>query len=181
MSRSIDEEIIRYHEDRLERLSVVATTRPPSGQILGWVPIESQDPHGTIATPPPARARSKVANATSMAATFEMQNPGIERGPEGTVPLLRRRVPLTKNLRDASHKRKVDGRRLLPESGSSVPDGPSPPAGWYHGTMSQSATGYGCEAVLAVWDPWCELTDDHSISQFGLQNYDNPQLQSLEA
>jgi Neprosin len=178
---AIDEEIIRYHEERLKRLRVVATTRTPSGQILDWVPIESQDLHGRIATPPPTQQhRTKVASVTSMAATFEMQELRIERGPEGTVPLLRRRFALTKKLRNAARKRKVDGRRLQAHCGSTVPDVPPDP-GYYHGTMGQSATCYGCEAVLAVWDPWCELAGDHSISQFGIQNYDNPQLQSLEA
>ena len=182
MPRSIDHEVIRYHEERLKRLRVVATTRTPSGQILDWVPIESQDPNGTIATPPPAtRHRTKVASATGMLATLETHSPGIEHGPEGTVPLRRRRVPATKKLHHTSHKRKVDGRRIRQQFESSPSGGFADPAGYYHGTMGQSTTCYGCESVLAVWDPWCELSADHSISQFGIQNYDNPQLQSLEA
>ena len=35
--------------------------------------------------------------------------------------------------------------------------------------------------MLSLWDPWCQLSGDHSLTQCGLQNYDNTQLQSLEA
>src|ERR1035441_7195731 len=110
---TVDQEIVRYHEQRLKRLRPVATTRTPSGQVLDWVPIESQHPHGTIASPPPTREeRTKVATATTMAGTFEMEDVS-QRGPEGTVPLLWRRFALTDKLRKASRKRKVDGRRRL--------------------------------------------------------------------
>jgi hypothetical protein len=182
-SLAVNPEVVRYHEERLKRLQPVATTRTPSGQILDWVPIESQDPDRKIATPPPTpKDRTKVASATTMATTFEMDALHIQRGPEGTVPLLRQRFALTERVQKASRKRKVDGRRVMAQSGSSEPVAPPDLDGYYHGTFDQSVTCYGCESVLAVWNPCCELADDHSISQFGIQNYYNPnEAQSLEA
>ncbi|MGA3341807.1 MAG: neprosin family prolyl endopeptidase [Methylocella sp.] len=50
---------------------------------------------------------------------------------------------------------------------------------------SQSTTVYGCDGFLNVWDPSINNPagpgDDHSIMQTWLQNYDKPQLQSIEA
>ena len=84
----IDENIIKYHKERLGRLPIVKTTRTPSGQILDWIPRESQCPQGRIATPPPSKKHTtQVAGVHAMAATFEMNDLRIERGPAGTVPL----------------------------------------------------------------------------------------------
>jgi hypothetical protein len=91
--------------------------------------------------------------------------------------VLRPRLPLAGKFEDFRRKRKVDGRRLMKDSGFPPPD----PAGYYHATAAASATCFGCLSVLSLWDPHCENDLDHSISQFGIQNYDNPQLQSLEA
>lgn len=53
--RAFEKEIRDYFENRHKRLEIVATTRTPSGQLLDWVPIESQLKSGKIATPPPDR------------------------------------------------------------------------------------------------------------------------------
>ena len=57
------------------------------------------------------------------------------------------------------------------------------PAGYFHSLSSQSATVYGADAWLNLWDPAVDIPsspgDDHSISQLWLQNYQKPQLQSL--
>ena len=176
-------EIVRFFEEQRKLLPVVKTTRTPSGQILDWIPIESQHPEGgLIATPPPERYVSP-AGPTHRPATFEMDDFSIERGPAGTVPVLRRdfsRLHVTDKLRDYPRKRKVDGRRLVHHAGK-APIADPDPFGYYHATSAQSATGYGCQAVLNMWDPYCELSGDHSLSQLGIQNYDNPKLQSLEA
>jgi hypothetical protein len=177
-----NEEIVRFFEDQRKRLPVLKTTRTPSGQLLDWVPIEAQQPQGKIATPPPHKSR-RADEPSRQPATFEMDDPRIERGPAGTVPVLRRdfsRLHVTDKLRDYPRKRKVDGRRLAPRSDKPPPADPDP-FGYYHATSAQWATCYGCEAVLNMWDPYTEFSSDHSISQFGMQNYDNPLLQSLEA
>jgi hypothetical protein len=44
-------EITTYFEERRKRLNVVKTTTTPSGQILDWIPIESQFPGGKVPRP----------------------------------------------------------------------------------------------------------------------------------
>ena len=55
------------------------------------------------------------------------------------------------------------------------------PTGYFHATSGEKLTCYGAETVLNVWGPALENSGDHSIMQLGLQNYDLPKLQSLEA
>src|SRR5437867_3317437 len=81
-----------YFEARAARLQVVATTRTPMGQILDWVPIESQLRKGTIAKPPPAEERKEDTRGSRKVklTTFELERPDAKRGPEGTIPILRK-------------------------------------------------------------------------------------------
>src|SRR5438270_13140698 len=164
-------------EESRQRMKVVKTTRTPSGQTIDWVPIESQGPGGKIATPPPGpKQEMPVVEREHRAAAFEMNDAAAERGPAGTVPLLRRdfsRVANTGSGGLRERKRKVDGRLLTPHS-SHPPFADPDPAGYYHATSAEFTTCYGCKAVLNVWAPACQLSSDHSISQFGIQNYDNP-------
>jgi hypothetical protein len=46
-------ETVTYFEERQKRLRVVKTTYTPQGQVLDWIPVESQHPRGEIASPPP--------------------------------------------------------------------------------------------------------------------------------
>jgi hypothetical protein len=163
-----DEEIVRFFEEQRKRLPVFKTTRTPSGQVLDWIPVEAQHPHGKIATPPPAReGQGRAVEPSRRAATFEMNDTRIERGPDGTVPVLRRdfsRLHVTGKLSDYPRKRKVDGRWLTPRADKPSVADPDP-FGYYHATSAQWAIGYGCEAVLNMWDPYTEFSSDHSISQ----------------
>ncbi|WP_437800534.1 hypothetical protein [Sorangium sp. So ce693] len=87
---------------RPPRKHVVATTVTPDGQIVDWIPIESQTPDGKIATPPagptapegasppPPASPDGAAPARSPDAATVQLGP---RGPAGTVPVLRPRRP----------------------------------------------------------------------------------------
>jgi hypothetical protein len=86
---------------RPPRQHVVATTVTPDGQIVDWIPIESQTPDGKIATPPagpmgpdganppPASPDGAAPPRSPMAASMQLG----PRGPAGTVPVLRPRRP----------------------------------------------------------------------------------------
>src|SRR5215831_19112938 len=86
-------EITEYFERRLERLKIVKTTSTPRGQLLDWVPIESQHPKGQIASPPPGPVpmaeQHQDGERNEEWGRAELEHPGVERGPEGTVPILR--------------------------------------------------------------------------------------------
>jgi Neprosin len=179
------EEIASYFEARHKRLSIVKTTRTPSGQIIDWVPLKSQVSDGKIASPPRLpKSREKTPDPRWLPARFELENTTVDRGPPGTVPILRRKFDPTKRFDEVLNKRRVVERLLIPRKDSPLPGHDYAPPnlfGFYHTTSAENTTCYGCETILNVYDPFCELDSDHSISQIGLKNYDNPALQSLEA
>lgn len=175
----LNPEIAQYFEARKSRIKPVKTTTTRSGQILDWVPVESQVADGKIATPPPAPV-PLAADEKINGIRCELDDPNVERGPAGTVPILRKNLSAlhtTRSLRDYLSKR---GGLLVNPTRKKGPTDPNP-FGYFHGTSGQSVTAVGCEMWLDVWDPYVQTGDDHSIMQCGLQNYDNPQLQSLEA
>jgi hypothetical protein len=175
----LNAEIARYFEARQARLKPVRTTRTAAGQTLDWVPIQSQlRPGETIAQPPPPRAVS--ADSRIGAIEFELLSARAERGPPGAVPILRKNLAALHDTRPLSeHLAKRGGANVNPHR----PTSPLPPNSgtFYHCTSGQTINCLGCETWLNVWQPYVELSNDHSLMQMTLQNYDRPQLQSLEA
>ena len=89
--RAFEKEIREYFEERHKRLEIAATTRTASGQVLDWIPIESQLSDGKIAEPPPqSGSRIPRGKRPVALAKFELEHPAAQRGPEGTVPVLRK-------------------------------------------------------------------------------------------
>jgi Neprosin len=179
-----DDEAARHLEERLKRRTVVKTTTLPSGQVIDWIPVESQAGYRS-ATPPPSRPRARATPSrppsNTQPASFELHDPSLDRGPPGTVPVVRKdpsRLPHslkpgallgTKGRYSADH-----GRRLRGD-----------PAGinllqYFHATANQYATSYGCSTTLNVWQPYVQHYGDHSIMQTWVQNYDAGNLQSIE-
>jgi hypothetical protein len=185
--RPQNSELSQFLETRQSSLKIVKTTTTPSGQILDWIPAESQVPNGKVASPPPADSMAPRADDKTKpvkAVTFELDDPSVERGPAGTVPLVRldlARLTRTIALKDYANKR---GGLLVnknrPNKSASDPN----PFGYFHAVDSQNTKLYGCDGFLNVWDPSIDNPagpgDDHSILQTWLQNYDKPQLQSIE-
>lgn len=163
---SLSPEIADYFRKRQARLKVVQTTRTPFGQILDWIPIETQVSNGSIAIPPPPY-ENDVDDQTAHV-RLDLQDESAERGPAGTVPILR------KNL-DALH----DTRPLTKYLSKNQPLDPG--STYFHCTSSQHSNCIGAGSWLSVWQPYVEGSNDHSIMQLGLQNFDNPLVQSLEA
>jgi len=168
----------------------VVTTTTETGRLLDWVPIESQVTDGRVATPPPSArttrsarsARPGPATTPPSPVSFELQDPAAKRGPKGTVPVLRDLADHRMRVaRRGADKKGFRGRRG-PGARDNFAD-PNP-KGYYHATSGQNGTFYGCQATISVYTPVLETStggDDHSLMQFGLQNYDLPKLQSLEA
>jgi hypothetical protein len=56
------------------------------------------------------------------------------------------------------------------------------PFGYFHaGAQKAFGSCYGCDGVLNVWTPYTEHSNDHSIMQTWVQNYDYETQQSVEA
>jgi Neprosin len=183
----INPEISNWLKARQDSLKIARTTRTPSGQTLDWVPIESQDPTGRIAASPPAAflpARAEERHRPVNPVGFELDDPRVERGPPGTVPILRpelSRLTRTVGLKDYLTKK---GGLLVNKLRPNKKPADLHPAGYFHSGDSQEGLFYGWDGFLNVWDPTINSPEgagtDHSILQVWLQNYDKPEPQSIE-
>jgi hypothetical protein len=189
---TVAEEIIEYFEARRKSLHIVKSTQAPSGQLLDWVPIETWHPGGRIPRPPRLpQSRQAATPSFAQPARFELEDPSVERGPPGTIPMVRHdfsKLRTRKSLQEFLGKPRVrrrPGRRVSAWS--------DPNAGgqtWDSGTVYFHAITetridvsefpppdkllYGCASNLNVWAPTLRSTDDHSISQVWLTTTDTP-------
>jgi hypothetical protein len=178
----LNPELTNWLKSRQSALKIVKTTTTPSGLTLDWIPIESQVAKGKPASPPvqsvPARATDAQRPVRPVA--FELDDPKIERGPAGTVPIVRPDLSrLTKTMALKDFLVKKGGLLVNKDRRKKTPADPDP-AGYFHCIDNQNGTFYGWDGFLNVWDPAIGPVGDHSILQVWLQNYDKPQLQSIE-
>jgi hypothetical protein len=184
-SRRYEEEIRRYFENRLAQRQVVCTTKTPHGQVIDWIPRESQLRRGKrlaesppFAYEPPALSRERPARLVQ----FELEDPKVERGPEGTVPILRKNLD---GIRFGQPLRKLLGKYPYVDS-MTLRDGRLTPAPSVDGPHRYASTQqrvicFGGEGVLSAFDPYCENPDDFSLMQIAVSNMDTGRLQTVEA
>ena len=132
------EEIHQYLADRYARRDVVARTVTPGGLALDWVPIKSQLRRAKLAEPPGEDRpfRSIKGERPIMPVRFELELPDAQRGPEGTVPLVRKeikRIRPTGTLNDwlakGTRAHRVAADRQRPRRGA--------PRGWRDAQVRQ--------------------------------------------
>jgi hypothetical protein len=176
-------EIVDYFSRRHARLRVVTTTRTRRGQIIDWIPIESQHPKGLIATPPPRHVPTDVGmpERQEHLAVAELEHGRCERGPSGTVPVLRKKLDAlgyTMPLRQYLAK----CRNSMPDLGGFgvLPPGPGRGTHWY-ANSSQNVICFGGEGQFSCFDPYTASSDELSLIQIGLSNSDLPSPQTVEA
>jgi hypothetical protein len=179
-------DVVQWLAERQNSLHILKTTTAPSGMVLDWIPIESQVSGGKIATPPPTfHKRVDSPSLQARSATFELDDASVERGPAGTVPIVRPDISrLDRDVGLMEYSTKRGGLRLNRNRRTTTPADPDP-AGYFHNMSSQTGTFYGCEGYFNVWDPTIDVPEggsgeDHSILQFWLQNGDAKLRQSLE-
>ena len=177
----LDPELVKWLEARQASLKIVKTTTTLSGQTIDWVPIESQHPSGKIATAPPAVAPEHRAKAAS----FELDDPRIERGPAGTVPILRPDIARLSKFAGVKDLHSKAGSEIVNKSRPNLNPTDPNPFQYFHGQDNQWGTFYGWDGYLNVWDPAINVPaggngTDHSILQLWLQNYNTGATQSLE-
>jgi neprosin-like protein len=165
-----EKELRDYFEGRLGRLDVIKTTKTPSGQILDWIKIESQVPTGQVASPPPEIDRLVYARGKmkDQLVKFELEESKskVERGPEGTVPVLRedlKKLRFTKSLSDhlSKHGHKVYSMHINENDSIEVPgDGAHD-----YSYTAQFVTCYGGEGYFSAYDPYTQWSDEFSLLQ----------------
>jgi hypothetical protein len=187
--RRLNPELFQWLDERQSQLKVVKTTTTPHGQVLDWIPIESQHPEGKVPSPPPSEPmpphdHAHDAQRPVASISFELDDPAAERGPEGTVPVLRPNFSGLERTVDLKHYLSKRGGLLVNKHRRNKHESDPSPFGYFHAIDGQNGTVYGCDGYLSVWDPTINTPpgpgDDHSIMQIWLQNYDKPQLQSIE-
>ena len=183
--RQLSPDLAKWIETRQSALKIAQTTTSPSGLTLDWVPAETQTADGKVA-PPPASSDMPVRTADNQrpakAAGFELDDASAQRGPSGTVPLIRPNSALVSRILASNNYTKRGGvnvNRSRPNQSEADPS----PFGYFHAMDSQNVACFGCDGFFNVWDPAINDPagpgDDHSILQIWLQNYDK-QTQSIE-
>ena len=87
------DEIHQYLSDRYRRRDVIAQTRTAAGLQLDWVPLELLA-DGKPADPPDEDRpiEPPKGERAAEAVRFELEDERAERGPAGTVPLVRKPI-----------------------------------------------------------------------------------------
>lgn len=157
-------EITAHFKRQHDALTIVKTTTTPKGQTIDWIPIGSQ---GTIATAPPSsltnlELRDARHNATQAIPELAME--GVEKGPEGTVPILRKnleKLGFTQSLDMYLSKtkgNKIGSTRMLAASFAGV---------HRYANSTQSVTNYGGQGVISGYSPYVQSSSDFSLLQIG--------------
>ena len=184
--QKIREELYNYFKKRQRRLDIVKTTRTPTGQILDWVPIESQlAGKSKLALPPSESVRLELGSGRRRVkpVRFELEHARAARGPEGTVPIPRRdlkRLRFERSLQDhlSKHGRRTYALVINERDTVEVPaDGNA----HEYGYSSQSVTCYGADGNLAAFDPYVYRSDEFSLLQVALARGSGSGKQTVEA
>jgi Neprosin len=177
------DEIHQYLSDRYRRRDVIAQTRTAAGLQLDWVPLESLA-DGKPADPPDEDRpiEPPKGERAAEAVRFELEDERAERGPAGTVPLVRKPIERIRpyvGLNDWLAKG-IRAKRVAP------PDRPGglelPGSGSLHkyASTSQSVTCYGTEGNINAWDPYVDRSDEFSLGQLALSRGSGNDQQTLE-
>ena len=184
--RSNESEIRSYFSRQRDEMDVVATTETPLGQVLDWVPVESQLPPGErIAEPPSDRhvIQEAASERASQLVTFELEREGAQIGPEGTVPVLRKdidNIDFRQTVDDIIGKYPEKSRQYLID-GKLSPPPPTADGPHRYASTAQQIISFGGEGFLSANYPWLENSDDFSLMQIACTNNDLGYLQSVEA
>ncbi len=161
--------MVREHFARqVAERPTVATTVTDAGQTIDWIPLGSQVPGGDVAEAPPPAALPAVEEGAGGVPTeegVELVDRGAgaglaphERGPEGTVPVVRFDV-------EAYLARTPD----LPATMADFTPWPVPAPGandrYYTNLFRETDRNDGAYAFLNVWDNWGAFSGDTSIRQ----------------
>jgi hypothetical protein len=185
------EEIQEYLRARQAARRVVTTTRTQQGQELDWIDVASQAPGGRVAEPPSEDSESNpyaqnspddYSRWTHSHAQFELERDPTARGPQGTVPIVRRslRVRPTGTLQEflSKHGRPTFLMRLNDDVEIPMPSDNSKHVYAY---SNQSVTCYGGEGNINVWSPYIQWSDEMTLGQIAVSRGAGWGFQTVEA
>ncbi|KAI9778888.1 MAG: hypothetical protein M1839_007851 [Geoglossum umbratile] len=173
-------EITEYFKKLQARLKIVKTTTSPNGQIIDWIPVESQ---GEIALPPPdprpPKGSDKSIGFPETPVIADLEREGAERGPRGTVPIPRKdlsKIDFNRSLKDLLTK---EPPKASLEAGKEQPT-PTPGDHMY-GSAYQHVTCDGGQGQFSCYNPTVEADGSESLIQLGILNEQLGFMQAIEA
>ncbi len=178
------EEIHQYLRDRYARREVVVSTHTESGQLLDWSPVESQLSGDKLADPP-EEDRPYVdsdRDRPALPLRFELESDNAERGPSGTVPLVRKNIEAIRPIARLDDWLSKTGHAVR-QRPVDAPEGfEFPESGGTHkyANTSQSVTAYGTQGNVNAWDPYVEWSNEFSLGQLALSRGSGNGRQTLE-
>jgi hypothetical protein len=171
-------EYTAYFQHKAAQLAphIKKTTTTPSGQVLDWILPEAQGP---IATPPPipksvtasavdsgAPAAQKVLiDRPTASAVPELELPGAEKGPEGTVPILRQKLELLSFSHSLTERLSKKGPPTTSEAVAAAPAAPAPH--WYAST-AQVVPNLGGQGYFSAFKAFVQSNADFSLLQMAV-------------
>jgi hypothetical protein len=174
------QEYDEFLKTRQSQLNIVATTKCPSRAVIDWIPIESQ---GEICSPPPApKLHSPDCEKPENAPFSELQLPGADLGPEGTVPVLRPtftkdnyKIPLKTFLSKnptpivpragAREGKEIDTLlEFTPQDATTTVDNTTH---WYVNS-GDHVTLYGAQGQFSMFSPSVDKNSDFSLIQLSV-------------
>jgi hypothetical protein len=173
-----------YFAKRRARLPIVATTRTEKGQVIDWVPRDSQYPGLKVAAPPKTDPMPALERKGERLSGFELARQPQARGPAGTVPILRRddfieRIVPPPTVADFLSKYGLLGGDLEQPGG-----GPLHEYVW----TEQTVPNLGGQAGFNVWDSYVHSTDlinaqggEFNLAQVAVKRRAAAGLQTVEA
>lgn len=148
-------------------LKVIKTTTNPDGSVIDWIPIHSQVINGEIAGPPPLPVDTLSApNQTTFQPWATLQADGAEKGPEGTVPILRPGSVSALNL-NTTKGPPVDPEHPPGINADAVGDH------WY-ASSAQGISNHGGSASFSIYPAWTQSNEDFSLLQTAVLRHNVP-------
>ena len=179
--RLLNPELVEWLNERQASLNIVKTTTTRSGKVLDWVPLESQVDEGRIATAPPAlTVAASAVEHRAQRVRFETDEGTEERGPHGTVPILRpdlsrltRTMKLQDYLRKRGGPRRLHGRTDAHESGQA---GNPKAKGYFHNISTEDGNFFGWSGIFNVWEsrwPGFRVVERQMLDSAGVGHLDD--------
>jgi hypothetical protein len=159
-------ETAHYFMARAAALHPTKSTVHANGQVVDWIPIESQ---GRVASPPPLprspfheNLAAKDNSRPTLRPLSLLEQPGSEKGPGGTVPVLRQNLSL---LSDQQTLQQRLSKPPPPSQGKYSPSAaPSAQPHWY-ANSGQIVRNLGGQGSFSCFNPFVQNAGDFSLLQ----------------
>lgn len=159
---------VEHATKKRSALNIVATTNT-ADQIIDWIPRSSQ---GKVASPPPVPAslRSSALSAANKPIS-ELEEPGAQRGPPGTVPIPRMSTSYLTNVHGVKQPPPVQGKNGKRQNAGQH---------WYV-SSNLIVANHGGQLVMSMYKPFVNNTGDFSLLQTAVTAQTSKGLQTVEA